>query len=88
MKGRVLIVDDDKRMCEFLADGLAGEGFETTSRTSADEALTLLAAQDFDAIVTDLKMPGLKGTDFCARCGLNRPDTPVIVVTKSDRWIA
>jgi two-component system response regulator HydG len=78
---RVLIVDDDKTMCEFLVEGLAGRGFEPTFRTSADEALTLLAAQDFDAIVTDLNMPGLKGTEFCARCALNRPDTPVLVVT-------
>jgi two-component system response regulator HydG len=81
MSPSVLVVDDDKSMCELLADGLSERGFTPTFRTSADEALALLATQDFDVIITDLRMPGLKGTDFCARCALNRPDTPVVLMT-------
>jgi two-component system response regulator HydG len=81
MTDRILIVDDDRSLCETLAAGLGRRGFEVAWRTSAEGALAAVAAEDFDAIVTDLNMPGMNGTDLCARIAEVRGDVPVVVLT-------
>ena len=81
MAGRVLVVDDDPTMAETLAMGLPGWGFETTARTSAPQALDLLAGEDYDVVVTDLSMGGMNGIELCERIAANRPDIPVVVMT-------
>jgi two-component system response regulator HydG len=81
MRGRVLVIDDDAGMCDLLQDGLGRSGFQVVARTSASEAVRTLEAEDFDAVVTDLSMPGMNGTDLCRRVAANRPDIPVIVIT-------
>ncbi len=81
MKGRTLIVDDDRAMCEMLEGALTRRGFETTTRGSAEEALALIGTSDFDVIVTDLNMQGTSGLELCQQVVANRPDLPVVVVT-------
>jgi DNA-binding NtrC family response regulator len=78
---RVLIVDDDLRMCEMLATALAPEGFEVVFRTSGDEAVALLASEEVDAVVTDVNMRGMSGLELCAHVAEAEPDVPVIVIT-------
>jgi two-component system response regulator HydG len=79
--GRILIVDDEKSMCELLETDLRLRGFEPVGRTSADEALRLIKEEDFDVLLTDLRMPGTSGTELCERVVANRPDVPVVVMT-------
>jgi two-component system response regulator HydG len=81
MKGRTLIVDDDRAMCELLEGTLRRRGFETTTKNTAEEAFELLATADFDVIVTDLNMQGTSGLELCHQVVANRPDLPVVVVT-------
>jgi two-component system response regulator HydG len=81
MKGRILVVDDDRDLCETLEQTLAEDDFVAVSRTSAEEALALLDSEDFDVVVTDLKMNGTNGLELCQRIVANRPDLPVVVVT-------
>jgi two-component system response regulator HydG len=81
MKGRVLLVDDDRAMCETLAGALSRRGFEVTWRMSANEALTELDAADFDVVLTDLNMQGTSGLELCQQVVGKRPDLPVVVVT-------
>jgi two-component system response regulator AtoC len=81
MKGRILVVDDDRNMCELLESGLGRRGFEVVSRLSADEASEQLSAEDFDVVVTDLNMRGMNGVELCERIAGNRPDLPVVVIT-------
>jgi len=81
MTGRALLVDDDRSLCETLAAGLGRRGFEVRWCLSADEALAMAAAQDFDVVVTDLNMPGTNGIELCARLAENRSDVPVVVLT-------
>src|SRR6185312_3037873 len=82
-KPRVLIVDDDPPFCDLLRLGLAGEGFATTSRESAEAALTTLSDNEFDVIVTDLRLPRMDGIELCRRVAVERPNTRVVVVTAS-----
>jgi two-component system response regulator HydG len=81
MTGRVLVVDDDRDMCEFVATGLTKRGFAVEWRTSADEAFSLMQSEDFDVLISDLNLRGMSGIELCERVAANRPDIPVVVIT-------
>jgi DNA-binding NtrC family response regulator len=84
LRPRVLIVDDDPPLCDLLRVGLAHQGFATTSRTSAEAALSTLSAHDFDVLVTDLRLPRMDGLELCRRVASERPNLRVVVITASD----
>jgi two-component system response regulator AtoC len=77
----VLLVDDDRALCETLEAGLVRRDLSVTWCTSGDEALSLLDQGDFEVIVTDLHMGQLDGIAFCKRVVERRPDVPVVVLT-------
>ncbi len=81
ISGDILIVDDDQSMCEMLHDDLTQRGHSVQWQTSADKAFEKFMANSFDTVITDIRMPGLNGIDFCHRLSQNRPDVPVIVIT-------
>jgi DNA-binding NtrC family response regulator len=81
VKPRVLIVDDERSMCELLETDLRLREFAPTWHTSADEGFQALEQASFDVVLTDLKMPGVDGIKLCRRIVANRPDIPVIVMT-------
>ncbi|MEO7111864.1 MAG: sigma-54 dependent transcriptional regulator [Polyangiaceae bacterium] len=78
---RILIVDDEETMCEFLHAELTSRGFDAAYRTRADAALLLLAEESFDVVVTDLRMKGMDGLVLCGKIVENYPAIPVILVT-------
>jgi DNA-binding NtrC family response regulator len=78
---RVLLVDDDSSLCETLELGLGKRGHDVAWATSADDAFERVLAEDFDVVVTDVRMPGVGGLALCERVAANRPDVPVIVMT-------
>jgi len=79
--GRVLVVDDDASMCDMLVSDLAEHGFTMAARTSAKAALEAVAPGAFDAVVTDLNMPGMDGLELCRAIAGEDPEVPVIVIT-------
>jgi DNA-binding NtrC family response regulator len=81
MNASVLIVDDDADTCELLEALLQAEGFAVVKERSAEAALARLADVDFDAMLTDIHMPGIDGIELCRRAGELRPDLPVLIVT-------
>jgi DNA-binding NtrC family response regulator len=81
MQTRILVIDDDRDMCELLEESLGRSGYHVTWRTRGDEGLDILRDQDFDVIITDINLDGQSGLDLCQRFTENRPDTPVIVIT-------
>ena len=81
MLGRVLIVDDDPDFCALLAAGFRKHDLDPATASSASEALGLLATQSFDAVLTDLQMPGMDGIAFCQQVATHYPETPVVVMT-------
>ncbi len=81
MSGRILVVDDDDAMGALLVASLPKRGYQTRAVTSAEQALALLAEEDFDAVVADLNMKGMNGLQLCSRIVASRPDVPVIVIT-------
>ena len=81
ISGSILVVDDDESMCEFVESTLRRRDLDVVWRTSAQDALELVNERDFDAILTDLSMPGMGGLELIERILGMRPETPVIVVT-------
>jgi two-component system response regulator HydG len=81
MKPRILIVDDERGMRELLETDLRLRDFTPCGFASAAEAYEVFAREDFDVVLTDLRMPGMDGLEFCQRLVANRPDMPVIVMT-------
>ena len=81
MKPRILIVDDERSMCDLLETDLRLRDYAPCCFTSADEAFEAFCREDFEVVLTDMKMPGMDGIEFCSRLAANRPDVPVIVMT-------
>ncbi len=81
MNGKILIIDDERSVCETLQAALSKKGYTVTWRTSAEEGFANLLSEDFDALVTDIHMRGMSGLELCERVVQNRPDLPVVVIT-------
>ena len=78
---RVLVVDDEIGMCEFLRYLLEGEGYEVDQAYSADEALAKIENNAFHVVLTDIKMPGMDGLDMLRLIKQTDEDVVVIVMT-------
>lgn len=83
MAPRVLFIDDDATTLETLNEVLTTRLPDIAVDTceSATAALDIIAAVDYDAIVSDIKMPGMDGLDLMQRILKLRPTTPTLLVT-------
>lgn len=81
MKIRVLIVDDEQSMREFLSILLEREGYQVVSAANAAGALELLENGLFDLVISDVQMPGLSGIELLERIKSSAPDTAVLMIT-------
>jgi len=81
MRGKILIIDDDRSMCQMLEAGLSKRDFEVSWENSADEAFELFMSESFNAVLTDLNLPGIDGIELCHKMSENQPNVPVIVIT-------
>ena len=63
-KARILIVDDDPTILDFLNHVLTGEGYEIETVDNADDALEKVKSKRYNLILLDVKMPGMSGIDF------------------------
>lgn len=80
--GRVLLVDDDASVREVVAAGLRDAGYQVIEAESAAAALAVIdRGDDVDILVTDLVMPGMRGSDLLAEARRRRPSLPVVLVT-------
>jgi DNA-binding NtrC family response regulator len=77
----VLVVDDDLAMREMLVSLLEDRGLQACGASSVAEALIRLRKSDFDAVLSDIRMPGTSGLELLGQYHEVRPTTPVIVMT-------
>lgn len=80
-RGQIWIVDDDRSIRWVLEKALRQAQIEVRSFPSADEALDALNRDEPDALVTDIRMPGINGLDLLAEILGTRPHLPVIIMT-------
>src|SRR5881409_2084383 len=82
-EGHVLIVDDDPALLQALPEALQMRmtGLTVDTAQSGAVALDRITARDYDAIVTDIKFPGMDGLELLAEIRTHRPDTPTLMIT-------
>ena len=78
---RVLIVDDEKGMRDFLSIMLKKEGYAVVQADSAEQAAESIGRGESDLIITDISMPGPSGIEVLRQAKAANPDTPVIMIT-------
>jgi two-component system response regulator PilR (NtrC family) len=78
---RVLLVDDERSMREFLEILLARQGHASHACATAREALVALECDEFDLVITDIQMPGMDGMELLTEIQARQPDTPVVMIT-------
>jgi DNA-binding response OmpR family regulator len=79
LKPRILLVDDDAEICQFLEVLLELEGFDTRVATTAAAALE--AVEGSGAVLLDLAMPGMDGLELCRRMRAAGFHGPILVVS-------
>jgi two-component system response regulator PilR (NtrC family) len=78
---RILVVDDDQGMREFLEIMLSREGYGVGTASDAGKALSICRKEKFDLVITDLKMPKMDGIAFIKELKDFSPETVVIMIT-------
>jgi response regulator RpfG family c-di-GMP phosphodiesterase len=75
---RVLLVDDNSHVLQFLTSAFKLSGCLVTTASTAEQAVNMLAQTEFDLVVSDIKMPGLSGLDLLRTTKEKQPGTPVV----------
>ena len=78
---KILVVDDDPVIGKSFDRVLSGKGYAVITASNGREALDKLARENYDAVFTDIKMPGMSGIEVAARVRAARPWLPVVIVT-------
>lgn len=83
MGGQVVVLDDDAESCRALSELLTAEGFHAFPFASGDSAWSAIESRQVqpDAVVSDIRMPGLDGMAFLRRLQDRFPGIPVILVS-------
>jgi two-component system response regulator PilR (NtrC family) len=80
-KARILVVDDEQSMREFLEIFFRGEGYEVVTAADVDSALVAIDADDFDVVISDIQMPRRSGLELLHAVKDTAPQTVVIMIT-------
>ncbi len=78
---RVLIVDDEEPVREFVARALTHAGYETQQADDGLTALDVLDQNRFDLVITDIVMPGMDGIALALKLAKEQPDLRILLMT-------
>ena len=81
MSAKVLLIDDEKDYLDIMAERMAARGLDVSTAGSAEDALEMIAAESFDAVIMDMMMPHIDGIKALKLFKKSRPDLPVILLT-------
>ena len=77
----ILVVDDEGAIRYSISKTLQRVGYQVHTASSGEEALDMMERQNYDVVLTDIRMPGLTGVDLLARIKNTAPDAVVILLT-------
>jgi signal transduction histidine kinase/CheY-like chemotaxis protein len=81
VRARILVVDDEVHVRELLCEIVSSEGCEAIAASNGADALALFEAEDFDAIFTDIGMPGMSGWELARAIRERHAKLPLAVIT-------
>lgn len=80
---RILIVDDEPSITEFVSYAMQKEGYQTETASDGEEALRKIEEQHFDLFILDIMLPGIDGYELCRRIRA-RMSTPILFLSARD----
>jgi DNA-binding response OmpR family regulator len=81
---RVLVIEDEPRVADFLARGLRAEGYAVNVARDGQEGLEMARSADYAALLLDLMLPRLDGRDLCRELRRDGHTTPILMLTAMD----
>ena len=78
---KILVVDDEQSMTQFLGIVLRKEGYDVTTVNQGREAIERVKSEAFDVVITDIKMPGVDGIAVLNAVKKHDPSLPVVIMT-------
>ncbi len=84
MSNRILLVEDDPRLAEFVALELSLEGYQVTIANTGIEGLSIARDASPDLLILDWMLPGISGLDLCMRLRKTGIQVPIIMLTAKD----
>lgn len=81
---RILLVEDDKRISDFVERGLKAEGYAVEVARCGQDAIDITSDGQFQAIILDLGLPDINGREVCERLRKLGLDTPILMLTARD----
>lgn len=84
-RARVCLIDDDELVLEVVARDLRQLGYAVVYASEGNVGLQIISAQDLDAVIVDMLMPGIDGLEVLAYCRARKPSLPVIAISGGGR---
>jgi len=81
---RVLLVEDEPQISDFVARGLTENGYSVDTARDGDEAVQWPSVADFDVIILDVMLPSIDGMEVCRTLRANGLRTPILMLTARD----
>jgi DNA-binding NtrC family response regulator len=78
---KILVVDDEQSMAQFLAIVLRKDGFQVSTVANGRDALDKVKTENFDVVITDIRMPGMDGIQLLQGIKKHDPSMPVVIMT-------
>lgn len=78
---KILLVEDDPKVCSFINRGLTEEGLEMTIAMNGNQGLEWARSSTFDLLILDIMLPGTNGLDICKAVRENNQHTPILFLT-------
>lgn len=84
---RILVIEDEKKIADFIKRGLKEEGYAVDVAHDGENGLFMAKTNEYDLILLDLMLPKLDGIDVCKRLREARIATPIIMLTAKDALV-
>ncbi|MEW5842322.1 MAG: response regulator transcription factor [Bacteroidota bacterium] len=81
---RILVIEDEKGIANFIRDGLTEEGFAVDVSNDGQSGYELALSNDYDAILLDWMLPSMNGIEICQSLRKEKKQTPIIILTAKD----
>lgn len=82
---RILIIEDEKHIADFIKQGLKEEGYSVDVAYDGEKGYFLAGTEEYDAIVLDLMIPKIDGMTLCKKLRQDKIHTPILMLTARDR---
>ncbi len=81
---KILMVEDDYRIADFVSKGLQAEGYKVEHASSGNDGYARARAHPYDALILDIMLPGMNGREVCRRLREDGSRVPIVMLTALD----